>query len=173
MKPLHRMGANCDLHANGREGDDAGHVYALHSAPARKRAMTIHIVTTGVWDDYRVAGVFSSPEKAQPYADYLIAKGESNTRIEPLEVDSQQPRLLKTQYCFHFRKGNGQLEEDHKQVEVDYFLEDDGEYFYSYESAEDARNKAEKGSLDFLRENPERAWEWSADRGTSSELMTC
>lgn len=108
-----------------------------------KETMTVYLVTFGEYEDYRVAGAFSSPEKAQPFFDYLSAKDE-NPDIEPFEMDTEQPKPLKTMFICEVR-WDGSLVERSTKVDIDKDLwTDDPRNFFSFKGAADARGKAEK-----------------------------
>lgn len=136
--------------------------------------MTVYLVTAGNYDDYRVKGAFSSQEKAQPYVDYLNAKDPDDAQIEPFELDSKEPRPLKTLYVCHFELySDGSLRHTTETVDADYFPEDSADTFYSDVRAAAARAKAVRAKAAFILEHPSKAAVWPVYQQSNHDLMTC
>lgn len=137
--------------------------------------MTVYLVTCGEYERYSVAAAFSSREEAQPYADYLIAKEESAVVIEEFELDIKKPKPLKRIfYCQLYTVLDGLFASGSAVGDADEPLTEDSPHcFYSYESAQDARAKAEKRRGEYLRDNPERAIAPHSERDWRSDLTTC
>lgn len=124
-----------------------------------KENMTVYLVTYGSYGDYRVEAAFSSREKARPYVDYLTAKGETDAEIEELELDSKEPKPLRTIHRFEFNKWNGSIGGRSEIIDADQPDEvDSGDSCVSYISLEDAQKKAAKLRSDFLLANPSHVW---------------
>lgn len=51
--------------------------------------MTVFMLTYGCYSDYRVAGIFSSAEKAEPLAKIYRVEGQSDVKVTPIEVDAK------------------------------------------------------------------------------------
>lgn len=133
--------------------------------------MTVYLVTCGEYEHYHVEGAFSSRRKAQPYADYLIAKGESAVEIERLKLDVKKPKPTKRLFCCQLIPYfEGQLIQDSQLVDADEPVKDSTDFFYSCKSAQEALMKAIQRRNEYLRDNPNHG---TSERDWRSDLTTC
>lgn len=64
-----------------------------------KEPNTIYVVTSGIYSDYRIEGVFSTKKKAEKWISYTYRPNDYE--IEEYELDEMQPDLSRKLYCIN------------------------------------------------------------------------
>jgi hypothetical protein len=69
--------------------------------------MTVYVVTSGTYSDYRIDGLFSTQEAAETYAKQI--ESHEHPSVEEYELDSEVGKFRQNVYHVHLNASTGDL----------------------------------------------------------------